>query len=360
MFMRSLALFALLMTAMGNAHAADLGNKLGGGCCADLEERIAELEVTAATKGNRKVALQIYGQVNEAIMFWDATSDPGSKRPNISTSAVDPTLFGFRGTSKIDPKTQAGFNLEYGLATDNSLQLRQANIYVNGELGKVTLGKADTVTHGLAEISLANTDAVSRTLNAKGLAAIGSTSSIATNTYDGTQRELIRYDTPSMYGLKLGASYANGNVMDGGARYSVEAGGFRFAAGVGYRDDDHTQRTILGSASMMHIDTGLFANIGAAQQKDFTGLGVSTAWQAQGGIERKLIEIGATTVFGEIGRFEQKTGSTLVSSPWMYGGGLVQAIDSARIDLYATARRYEGDTTSTWTTEVIGGARVRF
>ena len=35
----------------GGANAADLG----GNCCADLEERVAELEATTARKGNRKV-----------------------------------------------------------------------------------------------------------------------------------------------------------------------------------------------------------------------------------------------------------------------------------------------------------------
>ena len=49
------------------AQAADFG----GECCADLEERIAELEATTARKGNRKVSLEVSGQVNEAIMFWD-------------------------------------------------------------------------------------------------------------------------------------------------------------------------------------------------------------------------------------------------------------------------------------------------
>ena len=47
------------------------GADLGGGCCADLEERIAELEVTTARKGNRKVTLTITGYVTKQIMFWD-------------------------------------------------------------------------------------------------------------------------------------------------------------------------------------------------------------------------------------------------------------------------------------------------
>ena len=35
----------------GEAEAADLG----GDCCADLEERVAELEATTVRKGNKKV-----------------------------------------------------------------------------------------------------------------------------------------------------------------------------------------------------------------------------------------------------------------------------------------------------------------
>ena len=48
---------------------------LGGGCCADLEERVAELEATTARKGNRVVSLQVYGQVNKALLIWDDGED---------------------------------------------------------------------------------------------------------------------------------------------------------------------------------------------------------------------------------------------------------------------------------------------
>lgn len=46
----------LVVSAMPTA-AADLG----GTCCADLEERIAELEATTARKGSRKVSLTVSG-----------------------------------------------------------------------------------------------------------------------------------------------------------------------------------------------------------------------------------------------------------------------------------------------------------
>ena len=41
-------------------EAADLG----GDCCADLEERVAELEATTVRKGNKKVKVELYGRVN--------------------------------------------------------------------------------------------------------------------------------------------------------------------------------------------------------------------------------------------------------------------------------------------------------
>ena len=53
--------------ALTPAQAADLG----GDCCADLEERVAELEATTVSKGNRKVSLKISGQVTKALLIWD-------------------------------------------------------------------------------------------------------------------------------------------------------------------------------------------------------------------------------------------------------------------------------------------------
>jgi hypothetical protein len=40
-------------------------------CCADLEERIAELEATTVRKGNRKMSLTITGQIHRMVLWWD-------------------------------------------------------------------------------------------------------------------------------------------------------------------------------------------------------------------------------------------------------------------------------------------------
>src|SRR5690606_23083241 len=54
-----------------SAMAADLG----GNCCADLEERVAELEATAARKGNRKVSLTVYGRITTGILWHDSDEE---------------------------------------------------------------------------------------------------------------------------------------------------------------------------------------------------------------------------------------------------------------------------------------------
>jgi hypothetical protein len=69
-----------------HAKAADLG----GDCCADLEERVAELEATTARKGNKKVSVQIYGKVNRAVMFWDDGGEQNVFPWTITTSRRAP------------------------------------------------------------------------------------------------------------------------------------------------------------------------------------------------------------------------------------------------------------------------------
>ena len=63
-------------------HAADLG----GDCCADLEERIAELEATTARKGNRKISLTVSGYVAQELTWWD---DGGEQ--NVYLHGLGPT-----------------------------------------------------------------------------------------------------------------------------------------------------------------------------------------------------------------------------------------------------------------------------
>jgi hypothetical protein len=109
----------LASASMTTASAADLG----GDCCADLEERIAELEATTARKGNRKVSLEIYGQVNQSVIFWD---DGFEDNAYVVTNDNSRSRFGFRGKAKIDGDWEAGYRLEIGVRTANSKRFTQS------------------------------------------------------------------------------------------------------------------------------------------------------------------------------------------------------------------------------------------
>src|SRR5499426_3314351 len=95
----SVALFAALgLLASGGVSPAKAAD-LGGDCCADLEERVAELEATTARKGNRRVSLTVSGWVNRSLLYWNDSfqQDIYSVDQGLNTSR-----FRFVGNAKIN------------------------------------------------------------------------------------------------------------------------------------------------------------------------------------------------------------------------------------------------------------------
>ena len=142
-----------------SAFAADLG----GNCCTDLEERVAELEATTARKGNRKVSLQIYGTIAQQIMFWD---DGAERNTYVLNNQTATQVLGFVGSAKINPEWTAGYKLEFevnynpngganqlingdqgGSSTGAPLSLRHSALYLKHEqFGTVWLGHSSVAT----------------------------------------------------------------------------------------------------------------------------------------------------------------------------------------------------------------------
>ena len=87
------------------AQAADLG----GDCCADLEERVAELEATTVRKGNKKVSVTLSGWVVKSMNYWDDGDLDhfvvGDKDADLSSR------FAITGSAQIAPGWSGGFNL---------------------------------------------------------------------------------------------------------------------------------------------------------------------------------------------------------------------------------------------------------
>ena len=113
---------AIIMGAYSDApgKAADLG----GDCCSDLEERVAELEATTVRKGNKKVSVTLYGQVNKAVLWWD---DGAEKNTYVVDNNYESSRFGFKGSAKIGGDWSAGYRMEIETITAQSNLVNQFN-----------------------------------------------------------------------------------------------------------------------------------------------------------------------------------------------------------------------------------------
>lgn len=386
---RALGATALFALGLGLAYPASAAD-LGGNCCADLEERVAELEATTARKGNRKVSVTVYGQVNKAVVWHDLDVPSGIAKQTWGDGSVSPTAFGFMGEAKINAQLKAGFKLEFGvdetastLLLQQAITVRESNVWIESGMGRLTLGLAPTATDGIAEIALSNTQVVAKMLNLEPVSSHFLTIPILgplNLPFDGSRREVLRYDSPSMGGIIVSASVgqgdrigpigligdsANAQVWDVAIRYAGEFGGFRVAAGLGYRHEDNNvlgpltvrDSVLVGSGSVKHVGTGLFANAAYGRVNDEFGPGGPdlTGYHLQGGWEKNVTGLGGTTFFGE---WMQVKIEGVSQSLDMYGAGVVQAVDAAALDLYANWRRYEVD--SFEVNVFTGGVRIRF
>ena len=89
--------FAIAAVATALMGTSALAADLGGNCCADLEERIAELEATTVRKGTRKVSLTLSGYVSHQVMYWD---DGTQKDFYIGDGGVMGSRWRFVGSAK--------------------------------------------------------------------------------------------------------------------------------------------------------------------------------------------------------------------------------------------------------------------
>src|SRR5215831_13407954 len=272
--------------AMPSAKAADLG----GDCCADLEERVAELEATTARKGNRKMSLTITGQVNRIVTWYDdsktSTTYYGLDNTNSSSRFI------FNGSAKITPKVSMGFEIMIeieaggtsskvsqfdedgklvafipnpnipGVAGGNvgipSFNAHNIDAYAgdarhmawwmeHADLGRITVGRWESAgvlgTIDLTGHLFLPASASFILLNGgwflrgpSGQVYVPTWSNIGDPAANNPGRtELVRYDSPSWYGFIYSASVAEaGDYWGTMLRYANEFQGFRLAGTVGY------------------------------------------------------------------------------------------------------------------------------
>ncbi len=374
---------AIMSTAV-TARAADLG----GDCCADLEERVAILEATTARKGNRKVSLKIYGHVNKALMFWDNGVDSDVYVIDNDSSA---SRMGFRGKAKINSDWYAGYRVELGLYSDESdrmdelnddgdgdrIEIRRSALHIGSKTyGRITWGRTSHALDGTTTIDLSGTHVVSRNAglryiedfsiisSATGLAVGSDWGNIFDSDTEFDRDDVIRYDTPTIAGFKVSASWGEDDEWSVAAKYKGEFGDIKIAAGIGYGEDQEgtggdASENFNGSLSIMHTPTGLFFTGSGGQLEKDNGQ-EDDFYQLKGGIKAKWNSLGSTALYGEY--IHAETDDTGEGEIW--GLGIVQKVDAAAMELYAGYRHYEADLNTLEPTEdfqtFVTGARIKY
>jgi len=251
-------------------------------CCADLEERVAELEATTARKGNRKVSLTVYGQVNEMVLFWD---DGDMSDVYQVTNDVSRTRFGFRGSAKIDSDLSAGYRIEIGIRTANSadvsqfndvtgaintfnpgddfgggLDLRHAHWYIQSQtLGRLDVGQTDTPSSSTFTLTLANIPHIEADPTNMGagmrlrdefgvLRGVFFQNLMHPTQGSLSRRNEVMYTSPEFAGFQFSAAWGEADFWAVSLAYAGEFSGFRLAAKVAYADISDSATFPLGAA----------------------------------------------------------------------------------------------------------------
>lgn len=363
---------ALLAAAVSMGGVAAQAADLGGDCCADLEERVAELEATTARKGNRVMSLTIEGTVGSNLIWHDSDADDAIRpdRATLHDEGEYDAEFTFAGRAAVTSDLTIGFKLDFEAPISEDNEVTTDDVYVfirSATLGAVQFGRLDGASDGIHSISLANN--IGQMTDNGHSDALGG--AFATrNDFDGhSTGSGVRYISPTIAGFIFSAAYlhdAEPSDLDisGTAdpetefaerwsvalRYAGEFGPLRVAAGVGYSgsNDDAliigAENEFIATVSLMHTPTGLFLNgsYGEADADGFTGAAGDsvdeTGWTVVAGIEQNWFAIGASTLYGQYYEFENDTDNTDGIS---WGLGYVQNIDAAAAQFYVQYDMYE-------------------
>ncbi len=304
--------------SIGSANAADLG----GDCCADLEERVAELEATTARKGNRKVSLTISGWVAQQLLYWDDGEESNVYITDTGSISIGSHI-AFTGSAQIVPGWTAGYRINIEVMDNDSLTVNQfvddggnafagastvgvENSYwfIKGDrYGTVSLGlqsgaadnqailvdgsgsliQANYVLYDVNGFLLRRNDGALTAINYGSLAAcqtFGNGVGAAADC-EGDPNNNIKYTTPTFAGFSMSASWGEDDVWGISGRYAGEVRDLKFAAAVAYT---HRTDEASGALAQAIANGGLDASawqIGAYVQHVPTGLFLYGAYSSE-------------------------------------------------------------------------------
>ena len=397
-----LTVFVSLLIAglRGEPAAAD---PAAGGCCADLEDRIAILESVATRRGNRKIELTISGVVNRALLGWD---DGVKVRAYVVDPAIDSTSFKFEGAAKFSPGWKAGYLLKIDSVTAPSDSVDQNNpagegqetkadrffVFLQNEtLGKVAIGRNNAARRGIDNMEFTGAESTDAEIPDWGGGLLLRSRSgqlldlpwgdFLLGKIAGIKDHLVVYATPSLRGFEASVAWGSNDYWDVALRYrDTWHKTVKVKAGVGYfsntsEKDAENVRDIGwgGSLALLHIPTGLNIAFNHGRMEHTTNCleagavsgrcrGPDIFHYVRGGILREYFSIGPTAIYGEYYRgrsqhnlSDQDTLDALALNPLaapaemarsashVWGFGVTQHIKAVNMALYAGYRHHQLD-----------------
>lgn len=341
---------ALLVGAMFGAFSVPAGAAdLGGDCCADLEQRVAELEETAVRKGNRKVSLTVGGWVAEQMLYWDDGVESNVYVTGLGTAFA--SNFNFTGKAQITKDVSAGFVLHVEAVTSdvyttsqdvahgpaaiagypNATQVLYSYWYLKSEqLGKLSVGLQSSADDN-AIVSLDSSGTLAAAywvaydvfgFKVRGDFAPGDSliwgNAVSCRNWgggpgdcDGLPRDAVRYDSPSYGGFSLSASWGEDDDAAIAGWYFNTLGDVKIASVVTYGEttDGRLGAPIGGALQytqaglyLQHLPSGWFALGGfghLTQDVNPNNNPATNTYYGKAGVRLKLTSLGATIPYGE-------------------------------------------------------------
>jgi hypothetical protein len=272
--------FLLSSTAIAAAAIISIGAPSSAASLGSLEKRVKALEKSGASKSVSRakstIKFKISGQINRAVQRVDnglnseirhvtntnsqnklSFSGTGYLSDNIKVQARAEVGNDDSGSdSQSVTSTDVGNNT--GFATTRYMEL----IITRKSMGTLYLGHGEDATDGtiasgdLSGTSIAMSGGADEDLHfgreqfVNSVGTVQGTVDTFNNEMDGTRQDRIRYDTPSLGGLKISVSHGNDDTINYGLRYGGNFNGVKVSAAIGTAKNDGNSDIDTTSASI--------------------------------------------------------------------------------------------------------------
>ncbi len=331
--------------------------------------------------------MQIYGQVNRAVMYFD---DSVQSDTYVVDNMNSSDRFGFKGSAQISSGWSAGYHVEIEFDTADSdgvtaadddvggtngvLDLRLANWWLkSNRYGTLTVGQQWFATGDAAAQDLSGTGVVNNSYVADlggGLLFRDSTGTpqiafgTTVNEYDLGRGDAVRYDSPTVAGFTLSAAWGEDDTSDIALYFAKTYSRYKVAAAIGAAtssDEDADFEQVSGSLSVLHIPSGLNLTVAAGERDTATNTLNQSYIYVKGGLIRKINSLGDTAM--SVSYYDGDEILAATGDTTHIGFEIVQNIDAAAMELYAAYSHNEYKTSTVVYQDLdifTAGARIKF